>query len=326
MESSSTTVLPGDCEAEEALRPSVPQASHCRLEIEPRLLEEATLLAVESLPRAEQARFRQQRDPLYELEDPRRREERFRTLHEGWFQRLKLAAPLEQVLAEHPSVFRSVTRFVVATASSPKEEYADLHRRRSPAAGEPVLILRLRPRTLLDRSRLIPLLRHELLHVADMLDPAFGYEPDFEPPVSPALSHLVRERYRVLWDTSVDGRLALRGALAEGGEEIRRREFDAVFSMLGDAADAWFDRFFKEERPTHSELVAFAMDLGQKESGVGRGSMSCSLCRLPTATLHPRPQSLDPAILAAIRCDFPAWSPVSSLCRQCADLYAARIC
>jgi hypothetical protein len=56
------------------------------------------------------------------------------------------------------------------------------------------------------------LLRHELMHVADMLDPAFGYERSL--PTSddgPSADNIVRDRYRVLWDVTIDGRLARAG-------------------------------------------------------------------------------------------------------------------
>jgi hypothetical protein len=42
-----------------------------------------------------------------------------------------------------------------------------------------------------------------------MLDPAFNYSPEIRlPDRSPAEENIVRERYRILWDTTIDGRLA----------------------------------------------------------------------------------------------------------------------
>ena len=40
-------------------------------------------------------------------------------------------------------------------------------------------------------------------------------------------------------------------------EEIRFKEFASTFSMLGEAAES-FRRFFRPDRPTHQDLLAFA--------------------------------------------------------------------
>jgi hypothetical protein len=61
----------------------------------------------------------------------------------------------------------------------------------------PTLAVKLTPGSLLDFVRVAPLLRSELLHVEDMLDPDFGYErdlPSFD--VDAVYEKLVRDRYR----------------------------------------------------------------------------------------------------------------------------------
>lgn len=63
----------------------------------------------------------------------------------------------------------------------------------APGEAAPTLVVRLRPQSLLDQGALRTLLRRELLHVADMLDPAFGYLKEL-PSVDtdPAVLNLLR--------------------------------------------------------------------------------------------------------------------------------------
>ncbi len=135
---------------------------------------------------------------------------------------------------------------------------------------------------------------------------------------SAPLANVLRQRYRALWDTTVDGRLAARLQLPPGGEEARRREFLSMFSMLGESGERCFEHFFCKPRASHSESVAFATQPGAADT-----SFPCSLCRMPTTSLHANPTVLEPEILAAIRGDFPDWEPACGLCTQCADLYGA---
>jgi hypothetical protein len=182
-----------------------------------------------------------------------------------------------------------------------------------------VLAVKLTPASLLDFDRVAPLLRSELLHVEDMLDPAFGYERDLPSlGADPVYEKLVRDRYRVLWNTSVDGRLADRGQLPKEGEARSRRDFLAAFSMLGSDAEARFQDLFHGPRPEHAELLSFAA------SADGRAAGRCPLCRFPTTRFRGCDEPLDAQVEEAIRLDFADWNLSNGICVQCADLYEAR--
>jgi len=289
------------------------------LDFEPRLLEECVLLAIEGVPAAERGQFRRERNAQYELPGEDAREAGFQEMTRRWFMRLGLGNPLIEALEEQPAVLRSVSRTLVLPAISAKEETADLHE--SQERDRPVLVIRLRPTTLANPSRLLLFLRHELQHVADMLDPEFGYQRTSPADgAGPVYENLLRERYRVLWDTTVDGRLSARGLLDPAVEEMRRREFQATFGMLGAAAEECFQRYFRGTRPRHGDLWGFA---AQPREGVAT-ARRCPLCRLPSASFHADAESLAPATLSQIRQEFPAWRPELGLCLQCADLYASR--
>src|SRR3990172_148811 len=117
------------------------------VEYEPRLVEEATLLALRGAE-AEPA-FRRQRDRLYEIADPEAREARFRALHAAWFDRLGLGRTIGQALGGRMSVVRAARACVVASAASPRQEGAELFVRPpeegTREADRRSVVLRLRP-------------------------------------------------------------------------------------------------------------------------------------------------------------------------------------
>ena len=235
------------------------------------LVEESVLLAERRLPPAEAAAFRAERDRIYEVDVPDEREDRFEELHGRLFLRLGLDRPLHEALAEREALLVCSRGCRVLRAASPSEEAADVRRELdAPPEATPTIVIHLRPRSLLEPHALRTLLRRELLHVADMLDPAFGYvrEP-FRVDPDPAASNLVRDRYRVVWDASVDGRLWREGFLGPRARADRRRDFTRAFRILEDRTEAAFAEWFDGPRPTHAAILAFARAQRQRESPTG---------------------------------------------------------
>ncbi len=271
--------------------------------------------------------FRSERDAIYEVEITDIRETSFRELGARWFRSFGVADVLLELLREHPSLVNWVSGCFVLPARSSKDEGADLHAAKGQTADAsllPALVIHLQTKTLVSAEPLTFLLRHELLHIADMLEPEFGYEPSLpDLDGGPMLQRLIQDRYRVLWNTTVDGRLAARGGLPmQQAESRRREEFLAMFRMLGAEAERHFEHFFQESRPTHAELVAFAL---RPTGSEGKSGQQCLLCSLPTSNLHPHPGGLHQRIVVAIHKDFPEWRQEMGLCLQCADLYDARV-
>jgi len=67
------------------------------------------------------------------------------------------------------------------------------------------------------------------MHLADMLDPAFGYERNLSAAADgPSAENIVRDHYRVLWDVTIDGRLARHGVASSGARVARWREFEEL--------------------------------------------------------------------------------------------------
>ena len=298
------------------------------LYFDPQLLEETVFAALKD--NSDAKRFHRERTRIYEILSTQEREQRFRELHHAWFQRLRLADAIRQALAEQPTLSSRVGSCVVLRALGKNQEGAELFvsadEGQSDRERKTVRLL-LRAESLLNRSKLLEFLRHELFHIADMLDQAFGYEPSLPPSeAGPAYDSLLRERYKALWDAAINGRLVKRGWLSESARAQHLSDFATAFPMLGDETEKIFSRFFDDERHTHAELVAFAQSpriaADQEATGPQPGSR-CPLCGFPTHAFEPEPDHLDNETLAAIVQDFPQWRPSRGLCAQCADLYRA---
>jgi hypothetical protein len=305
------------------------------LEFDQRLVEEAVLRSLAGKPRERE--FRAARDPIYEIADADEREERFRSLHAEWFLQLGLGRPVQQALAEQPALVQRTRGCRVIPAQARKDEGADLHvgsrrdadrrpeidpvRAATPGPEHSWIVLRLRPTTLLEAAHAITLLRRELLHLYDMLDPRFGYEPSLpSSEVGPAYDALLVERYRVLWETYVEGRLVKRGLGAPEARERHLAQFEATFTMLDQNVDASFAFWFDHSEHRHADLVEFARNPG----GLPHANR-CPVCHFPA----PRLLQIDAAglrseALQEIRDEHPQWHPADGLCVQCAGLYASR--
>jgi hypothetical protein len=306
-----------------------------RLTYDPELVEEAVMLAEGAMPPEEARAFRRERDRLYGIVESQQRDTAFQSLHLRWFTRLALHERINAAVAEREDVAERLDEGRVLRAVARKDEGADLvdHVAAGAVDERPLLVLRLQPATVLDPERVRALLGHELMHVADMLDPAFGYEralPSSDD--GPSGDNIQRNRYRVLWDITIDGRLARASQRSvrlppdlrdlRDLPDLRWREFAATFSMLGDDCRSAFEAWFDHEHPTHAELVAFTQ--APTGSQTTRNSGRCPLCRFPVAVLDPTPERLSAAAIAAIRDHYPSWEIDQGLCPQCLDLYEAR--
>lgn len=298
------------------------------LRYDPALVEEAVFLAIGCGPEAD--RFHRERDRIYKIRKPVERERAFQEFHHEWFLRLRLADPIEQAVSEQLLLPANVKSCVVARSPGKREEGAELfvnpEDRLSDKERRTVSIF-LTPESFLDPSSLLIFLRHELMHIADMLDPSFGYEPLLPAAEGgPTHDRLLKDRYGVLWDATIDGRMVRRGWAPQTLRSERLSEFCRTFPMFGEEAETLFSRFFDQEPHSHAELVAFVLDpraLAETSQGPYPGGR-CPLCGFPTYHFEPDPDRLSSEVIDQIAQDFPRWRPSHGLCRQCADLYRAR--
>ncbi len=298
------------------------------IQYDPRLVEEAVFHAQRD--RSDSQELQESRDRIYQVSEPDARERLFNDLNRSWFVRLDLGKPIERALQEQPIITAQVKTSFVVRATHRKQEGAELFvARKSEENNQQRRTLRvlLCPESLFDAEALKIFLRHEFFHIADMLDPGFGYEPALpQAEGGPTYDTLIVKRYGVLWDTTINGRMMQRGWLGDSVRDQQLMDFRRGFPMLGEKCDECFRRFFYADRPGHAELAAFAID-PRAAAGDLRGRSAagtrCPLCKFPSHTFEPRPESLGDETIAAIIQEFPQWTPAHGLCAQCADLYRA---
>ena len=208
------------------------------VDVDPGLAEEAVFLALRERPAEEPAvrAWDRERDELYRLPPGPERDRGFRELARAWLARLDLARPVERALAACPCARAQLSAIHVRRARRPRDEGSDLFS--APRAGRPErMILAALPRRFLEPARLEELALCELLHAEDILDPAFGFEPVFDP--DPAAGHarreLLRDRFQVLWEVRVRGRMA---RLAGGGPAPEALALRAGRAFAGARVDA----------------------------------------------------------------------------------------
>jgi hypothetical protein len=299
------------------------------IQYDPRFIEEAVFLA--PIDKCAAVELEDAKNRIYEVADPEQRDGLFKNLNGLWFDRLGLGKIIEQTLHEQPNVTAQVKNCFIVRASQRKEEGAELFVFANPHRDDRqirTLRILLRPESLFDAKAVTIFLRHELFHVADMLDPAFAYEPTL--PITeggPTYDTLITNRYRVLWDVTINGRMLQRGWCDPSVREQQFSDFVHGFPMLQDRLEELFSRFFDSEQPKHTDLARFAFDPRQATGSLQRHAAPgthCPLCKFPTHAFEAEPNNLGADVLAAIYEDFPNWAPSLGLCMQCADLYRAR--
>lgn len=298
------------------------------IQYDPRLMEEAVFQAQRDSHVSRE--LEHARVQIYEIADRDEREIRFNELHRSWFVRLGLSETVERALREQPILAQEIAGCFIVYASQSKEEGAELFVAHGETAAKPdrrTLRVLLRPEALLEAKTLQTFLRHEFFHIADMLDPQFGYEPTLPKAESgPTYDTLITNRYRVLWDTTIYGRMARRNWCDTAVRAQQLRDFMHAFPMLQDGSEELFGKFFDGEQPHHAELAIFAYDPREANGQLLKRSVPgthCPLCRFPTHSYEAEPTHLGSEVLQAIAQDFPNWQPEFGLCMQCADLYRA---
>ncbi len=258
-------------------------------------------------------------EAIYELPE-KERGEAFTAAYGTLFEERQLGKPLNPLLAEFP-ILQGLEEVLVFRAVSLREESTELSQDRTKMG------LKLRVERLREPRALEPFLRHELMHISDMLDPGFGYRYE---PAERIQNHLVPRRYQVLWDTYIDGRLERRGQEETTSREERQREFERLFSLLPRRQRAAaFQELWNAQEMTHAQLLEIAEEpakLALLAVGVGEVSLTpttgtfCPLCQFPTFEWA----DPEPGMLPIIQKDFSAWTREEGICNRCYEYYQIR--
>lgn len=261
-------------------------------------------------------RFHVERERCYDITDPDKREAAFVQLHLRWFREWGLEGLLLGLLGEYPLLASSLNTIAFRKVRTKKDEAAELY---VSAENGRSGVVAMRPERFERDNAVCPFLRHELTHLSDMVDPAFGYSPSLnQSGLNPSHQRIVRERYRLLWDITIDGRL---GRTEE--RDGHRILFDQGFYFWpeGQRHDV-FSRLWTTKCPRHKELLAFASDprdLNHADEPLPGGA--CPLCGFSTFEWSDI-AALTDAARGSIQREFPTWSPAQGACHRCAEVYA----
>ncbi len=236
------------------------------VDVDPRLAEEAVFLEVRRRGNAGEVAvptaYRLEVEPVYEIEDEERREDAFREVHAAFFVKLGFERVLVAALGEFPRLRQGIDRVTISRAAGRRDEGAELFVKRGRGGGGTVgrtAVVRLRAELFLDRDLLITMLRRELAHLSDMVDPAFAYEPDIGPAAGRPELDLIRDRYHVLGRASIESRLERDGRLSPGQQTVSPQSVARVFPNLDPTE---IDRIWRGVRGvtyrTHRDLLALA--------------------------------------------------------------------
>ncbi|MCC7430049.1 hypothetical protein IT568_04310 [bacterium] len=293
-----------------------------KIEYQPQLVEEAVLRKISGNPEGKQ--FRKERDKIYEIDDKETRESDFVKLNQNWFQRLGLANAIFEVLKNFPILETSVARLVFFKSSSPKKQSAELFVSKEGlnvnVKERQSILVSILPELFCEGEKFLKFLRFEFLHIADILDLDFGYKLE---PQKDVYDYLFQQRYTILWNTTINGRLYAKGWAFEQERAQNYLIFKEAFPLEDSDAKKFFNYFFFGNSHNHDELSLFAKKtenwiVGSKQQ-THKGK--CKLCSFPTFKLISEfPESL----LGKIRKDFEDFEQGTQICQQCFDLYDSR--
>jgi hypothetical protein len=274
------------------------------------------------VPSLQVSRFHREREKLYRAIDPEERNAAFFRLHLTWFREWGLEKPLTEIIRDFPLLPEKLAILALRKARHRNDEGAELYVNE---AGERNCIVAVRPERFVQNDSIRDYLRHELMHVNDMVDPHFAYVPALDiPGLNPAQQRVAQERYRLLWDITIDGRLATAGHPPATTREQHAAAFARSYSFwpMQKQVDV-FDSLWRNSSPSHLGLIALISDpRGLSSTNGPSPGAACPLCGFPTFDWSDADR-LPPGILARIQQEFPFWSTERGLCGRCRETYDA---
>lgn len=265
-------------------------------------------------------RFHAEREKCYTVADPDERNAAFFKVHLDWFREWGLEQLLTGLLTEYPLLPGALNVLAFRQARTKNEEGAEMY---VSAGGIRNAMVALRMDRLERDEPLLCFLRHEFMHLHDMVDPAFAYSPHVHLPThNQTQQRITRERYRLLWDITIDGRLTRVPHETITSRDQHQALFERAFSFWPEEKRRLvFESHWDGTAPRHEHILALAADprdLSHAQEPLPGGS--CPLCHFPTFEWTHVP-ALAPEILASLRTQFPDWTPEQGACKRCAEIY-----
>lgn len=267
-------------------------------------------------------RYFQLVEPIYEMQSEEERENKFMQLHLHLFEKLGFPKQIMDVFAEFSNIHSRIEKIFVSKAINQNTEGGDLSEN-ARDIGISILAERF-----INTEQLQSFLHHEFMHIADMLDETFNYKRDnalFS--FLPMQYNNIIDRYRVLWDITIDGRLALKNKKISTEKEKHYSKFSILFSNLPKfQKEEIFNYLWHTENLTHRELIEMSAGNFNLLSFSGKIILSnkkmsgvpCPLCKFPT---YEWVQEFEKDVINEVKKNFPEWQSEYGICGRCAELY-----
>jgi hypothetical protein len=295
--------------------------------------------------------FHQLADPIYERFSLDDREPEFKKLYQYLFGTWGFSDIIRNTFDEFPSVKDKVGIVLVKGVLKEDQEGVDILRKWGPVEQELAkqfeekglkgIGIKLIPRRFYDPA-LTLYCRHELMHIADMLDSEFLYDADTKLGLNPGEETLILQRYRVLWCLNIDARLVRSGRDSMLSREDRFKEFRSWYRKIpAPQLRSVFEGLWQSDRFTHAELVEMATDtlrVMDRAVEVEGGEVPevqnkvmlmpgfpCPLCRFPTYSwVEDLGNKLEKHVLEFMRENHPGWDVEYGACDRCVEVYKLR--
>lgn len=262
-----------------------------------------------------------ERNRIYSIKDPQARAKAFRQLDDEWFTRLGLRERFETIANLFPILEDPTLMIRIRRALSRKDEGSELYVQGDMKTN----LVKIQTARLFEEDYLEKFLCHEWLRVSDMLDPVFQYSPHAAlSDASELEDNLIRDRYRILWDLYLSGRLMKRGFNTLIPLERERQLIDKAFSKwTREVQENIFREISDGKYQTQSDLLKLARDV-KLMVPLGQGGLLCPLCHFTSFDPVDLPSRHDPVIVKEIKKDNPDWNMNLGICQNCFDLYQSK--
>ncbi len=296
-------------------------------EFDPSLIEEAVFLWIHKQEQSVDSQylrlFQLKREKIYESQLNQDLKDRaFKDLYRDFFHELKLHKIFEEVLLQFQLLAEPHILTFFKRVYGKKETGAQLYVKEKLKT----VIVGLQAHLLLKPLKLKAFLFHEIMHISDMLQPAFCYSPrSFLGGLNEIEDNLIRDRFRILWDLSIESRIRRRHWPTMVSEEIREVEFEKVFLFLShEERRAILLKVRNDENLIQADLIELAKDKRLHHTFCDQGLL-CPLCYFPSYdTIKDWPDETR-WVAEEIQKNNPEWNPSMGICRQCFELYQSRI-
>ena len=250
------------------------------------------------------------------------RDKAFKVLYEKYFCGLGLEDFFKNICKDFPHLYKPEIRIVVKRVWDKKHEEAELYVQ----PHQKTVYLGILVRRILDLAFLESFLRHELMRISDMLSFDFQYTPH---PVlggkNEIEDNLIRERFRLLWDSYIDARSRGKGFKTNTSYEAQNREFDKKFFFLSPLErEQILSKIQGCESLMQIDLLSWAGD-PRSIKVLGEGGLRCPLCDFASFDPIKHWDAKTLSVANEIKKDYPYWEPSQGICPQCFDLYGLRI-